>query len=249
MIGGFIVTGSEPKRMIIRGIGPSLPIQGNLGDPTVELFDSKNASLAYNDNWTSLQQQEIEATGLAPNSNLEAAIVRTLNPGSYTTVLKGNSNSSGVGLVEVYDLSSGSASKLANISTRGAVGSATPQQKESASSIAAETVDAPLIGGFIVGSASKYVIRALGPSLVSNGVADAISDPTLELHDGNGLLLATNDNWQDTQATEIRATNVPPPDPRESAIVSSLQSGPYTAVVRDKNNAVGVALVEVYNIE
>jgi hypothetical protein len=249
MIGGFIVTGSAPKKVLIRGIGPSLPVSGALSDPTLELFDSDNVSLAVNDNWKSSQQQEIQDTGIPPTSELESAIVQTLNPGKYTAVLKGNGNSGGTGLVEVYDISSGSNSKLANISTRGAVGSGAALHDAHAEVVAADTADGPLIGGFIVGSASKYLIRAIGPSLAGSGVADALQDPTLELHDGNGAVLATNDNWQDTQASEIQATGIPPNDPREAAIVASLQGGPYTAVVKGNNGGSGVALVEVYDIQ
>jgi hypothetical protein len=246
MIGGFIITGSDPKKVLIRGIGPSLPLAGKLADPTLELFQG-STSLAFNDNWKDTQQSEIEASTIPPTNDNESAIVATLNPGLYTAIIRGNNATSGSGLVEVYDLSSTSISKLANISTRGFVGTSTARPKTL--SIAAEGDDAPMIGGFIVGSASKYVVRAIGPSLGGPDVTDALQDPTLELFDGNGAQVAYNDNWQDSQAPEIEATGIPPTDARESAIVADLQGGPYTAVVRGKDSTSGVGLVEVYNIE
>lgn len=245
MIGGFIVTGSEQKKLMVRAIGPSLPIVGKLADPTLELFNGSD-SVAFNNDWKETQQKEIEASGIPPTDDKESAIVATLNPGSYTAVIRGAGDTGGSALVEVYDLSTGAASKLANISTRAFVGGSTTAGK---AGVHAETADAPLIGGFIVGSASKYIIRAIGPSLATPELQDVLQDPTLDIYDGNGALIGSNDDWQDSQADEINASGVAPSDSRESAIVADLQSGPYTGVVRGKNGGSGVALVEVYNIE
>lgn len=239
LIGGFIITGNDPKRVIIRAIGPSLgsaAVQGALADPILELRNQAGALLASNDNWRTSQQAEIQASTIPPGSNAEAAIVRTLAPGSYTTIVRGKNNASGVGLVEVYDLAQSPASKLANISTRGSV----------------ETGDDVMIGGFIVGGgaggSAKVIVRAIGPSLTPAGVANALANPTLELRDAAGSLLRSNDNWKSTQKSEIQATGVPPANDLESALLATLGAGNYTAIVRGKTNSTGVALVEVFNI-
>jgi hypothetical protein len=239
LIGGFIITGTDDKHVIVRGIGPSLTSQGVPGalqDPTLELHDSTGALLAFNDNWKDTQQVDIEATGIPPTNDLESAIVATLpaNGSGYTAILRGKNDTTGVGLVEAYDLNRMVNSKLANISTRGFV----------------DTGDNVMIGGFIAGNGlTKVIVRAIGPSLTSQGVPGALQDPTLELHDGSGATIASNDNWKDTQQAAIEATTIPPTDDRESAIVTTLAPGPYTAIVRGKNNTTGVALVEVYNIQ
>jgi hypothetical protein len=248
LIAGFIVTGTEPKKVIIRGIGPSLNGVGTvLADPVLELHQG-NVTLATNDNWKTRsdgtsQQAEVEATTIPPGNDLESAIVTTLNPGSYTAVLSGKNGGTGIGVVEVYDLNQAANSELANISSRGFV----------------ETNDNVMIGGLIVGGANTdgkatVLIRAIGPSLVSSGVQRPLADPTLELHDSNGSTLATNDNWkineqtQQSQESAIRATTIPPVNDLESAIVTTLSPGAYTAVVRGKNNGTGVGLVEIYNL-
>lgn len=250
LIGGFIITGTDPKTVIIRGIGPSLPgVVGALADPTLELHQGA-ATIATNDNWKvndqtgQSQEAAIRATTIPPTNDLESAIVATLNPGAYTTILAGKNRGTGIGLVEVYDLAQGANSQLANISTRALV----------------QTDDNVMIGGFIVGNGSanvggiaKVIVRALGPSLSAAGISGALADPTLELHDGNGNTLATNDNWKtssngSSQQSEIEATTVPPTNDLESALVATLGPGNYTAVVRGKNNSTGVGLVEVYNL-
>jgi sugar lactone lactonase YvrE len=249
LIGGFIITGSDPKKVLIRGIGPSLGgfgIVGALADPTLELHQGSTI-IATNDNWKtksdgSSQQAEIEATTIPPTNDLESAIVATLTPGAYTAILAGKDAGIGVGLVEVYDLAQMADSKLANISTRGFV----------------DTDDNVMIGGLIVGNdtggTSKVIVRALGPSLANAGVQGALDDPALELHDGSGTLVASNDNWKtradgSSQQAEIEATTIPPANDLESALVATLAPGNYTAVVRGKNNTTGVGLVEVYNLQ
>jgi hypothetical protein len=238
LIGGFII-GGGPKRVLIRGLGPSLTSQGvsgSLQDPVLELNNSA-AVIASNDNWKdSPQRGDIEATGIAPSNDAEAAIVQTLEPGAYTVVLTGKDNSAGVGLVEIYDLEQGTASRLVNLSSRGLV----------------QTGDNVMIGGVIVGPPSfgntKVLLRAIGPSLAQRGVNGSLQDPTLELYDGNGVLMTANDNWKESQEGDIAATTLPPTDDRESAILSSLAPGSYTAIVRGKDDSTGVALVEAYNV-
>ena len=249
LIAGFIINGSGAKKVIIRGLGPSLAaagLTGLLADPTLELHQG-NTTLVTNDNWKirsngTSQQAEVEATTIPPTNNLESAIVMTLNPGEYTAILKGRNNGTGVGLVEVYDLTSTGSSKFANISTRGLV----------------STGNNVLIGGVIVGGGNnvgaRIGVRAIGPSLSGMRVSGVLADPTLELHDSNGALLAVNDNWKindqtnQSQEAEVRAAALAPTNDLESAIITSLVPGPYTAIVRGKNNTTGVALVETYNL-
>jgi hypothetical protein len=224
--------------VLIRGIGPSLTgsgLQNVLGDPTLELFTQANTSLAINDNWKTAQEAEIAATGLAPQNDLESALIRSLPPGQYTAVLSGRNGGSGIGLVEIYDLDAAGDASLANISTRGFVG----------------VGDNVLIGGFIVGSGEGPigVVRAIGPSLINFGIANALLDPTIELHNGNGDEIGFNDNWKDGQTSAAtRAIGLTPTDDREAALVASLNPGNYTVIVRGKNNTTGVALVEAYRI-
>jgi hypothetical protein len=234
LIGGFIVTGVQPKQVIVRAIGPSLPVPLVLANPSLELHDSSGAIIASNDNWRSDQQTAILASGLAPLNDNESAVVMTLQPGSYTAVVAGVGGTSGVALVEVYDLDQTVDSKLANISTRGFVG----------------TLDNVLVGGFIVlgDNAAETIVRAIGPSLTDAGVADALQDPTLELHDGNGTILVSNDDWKADQEAEIIATGLVPAKDVESAVVATLAPGLYTVIVSGKNSTTGVALVEVYQL-
>ncbi len=239
LIGGFIITGTDPKKVLVRGIGPSLAgsnVPGALADPTLELHSSSSI-VASNDNWKDTQQAEIEATGIPPTDDLESAILVTLAPGAYTAILAGKDGGTGVGLVEVYDLDQPANSQQANISTRGLV----------------QTGDNVMMAGFIIGGGGggggTVVVRGIGPSLTSLGVAGALQDPTIELHDSDGDILSANDNWKDTQQTEIEATGLAPIDDSESAILSTLPPGAYTAIVSGHNNTTGVALVEVYNLQ
>lgn len=242
LIGGFIITGSDPKKIIVRGIGPSVSSIEWLQDPTLELFDGSNQSLAFNDNWKirpdgSSQQAEIEATTIPPIDDREPALLRTLPAGNagYTAMVRGKNDSIGLALVEAYDLDHAANSKLANVSTRGFV----------------ETGNNILIGGFIPGNGVvRVIVRALGPTLSTLGVTDPLQDPTLEVRDASGTLTLLNDNWRTGgQEAEIIATTIPPPNEAESAIVATLAPGQYTALVRGKNQTTGVALVEVYRLQ
>jgi hypothetical protein len=256
MIGGFIVQGTEPKRVIIRAIGPELTQYGVpdvLADPTLELHNGTGALIASNDSWlhtiiggiiNSDQVRDIRNSGHAPTDSRESAIIAELPAGNYTAIVRGVNNTMGVTLAEVYDLSPQSSSMLANVSTRALV----------------QTGDNVMIGGFIVqGTRPKRVIlRAIGPELSQYGVPNVLPDPTLELHDGTGALIASNDNWQHTiiggiimtdQVRDIRSSGYAPRDPRESAIIADLPPGNYTGIVRDKTIIIGVALVEVYDLD
>jgi hypothetical protein len=240
-IGGFIVTGTGPTKVLVRGLGPSLTgsgVQGVLEDPVLELHEEDGTTLT-NDNWRDTQESEIEAAELAPTNDAESALVADLAPGAYTVILDGKNGGSGIGLVEAFDLGRGVVSELANVSTRGFAGSG----------------DNVLIGGVIIGpsdaSAATTVVRAIGPSLAQAGVDGTLLDPVLELHDGAGEVIASNDDWQDdpAQAAELTALGLNPTDPRESALDVTLDPGDYTAVVSGKNGGTGVALVEVYEVK
>lgn len=241
MIGGFIISGDTPKRIIIRGIGPSLDDSGltdRLEDPTLQLF-GRAGQIAFNDDWRDLQEGDIEDTEIAPTDDREPAIIATLNPDAYTAVVSGKGGATGVGLLEVYDLNASLSSKLANISTRGSV----------------ETEDNVMIGGFILGGdsikPSEVVVRALGPSLSQANIANPLANPTLQLFNSDGVSVAFDDNWQDdtTQADRLEALDIAPTFPQESAIVLTLAPGSYTAVVAGQGGATGVGLIEVYDVQ
>ena len=240
-IGGFIITGTVPKHVLLRAIGPTLVQSGitdALPDPVMELHGPGTFATITNDNWRDdpVQEAAILATGIPPANNLEAAIDALLNPGAYTAIVKSTNNNTGVGLVEVYDLNQGVAAKLGNISTRASV----------------STGNNIVIAGFILGSHrdnDRLVLRGIGPSLTAAGVPNALADPTLELRDGNGALLASNNDWQDNsaQAAELTAAGLAPTNQLESAIAATLPAGHYTALLSGLNNGVGVGLVEVYD--
>ena len=218
LIAGFIVTGTQPKKVIVRGIGPSLPFAGHLENPMLELRDSSGALLESNDDWTSsTKKQAIMDSAISPSSNLESAVVTSLVPGSYTAVLSGVNHTTGTAVVEVYDLDSSADSKLVNISTRGMV----------------STADDVMIAGTIVSGTApqKVIIRAIGPSLSLSG---KLGDPMLELRDANGGLIEANDNWGDSPSKQaIIDSTLAPSHPLESAIVATLQPrSTYTAIVR-----------------
>ena len=259
-IGGFIVQGTEPKRVIIRAIGPELGappynVPNALANPTLELHNGTEALIASNNDWattiiggiiTANQVRDIQASGYAPGDGLESAIIADLSPGNYTAIVRGVNNMTGVGLVEVYDLSPDASSILANISTRAFV----------------QTGDNVMIGGFIVqGTTTKRVIiRAIGPELGAPpfNVPNALANPTLELHDATRALIGSNDNWQHTiiggiitadQVSAIQSSGKAPGNASESAIIATLPPGNYTAIVRGVDNTTGVALVEVYDLD
>jgi hypothetical protein len=237
-IGGLIITGTSPKRVLLRAIGPSLTpfgIPNALADPTLELFGAGPLPLASNNDWRDTQETSIQATGLAPTNNLESAIDATLDPGNYTAVLRGNGSTTGVALIEVYDLNP-AAAKLGNISTRAFV------------SIGTDIA----IAGFILGSNSgwdRVIVRGIGPSLTLSGVPNALADPTLELRDNNGALLAANNDWQENQAqaAELVDAGLAPVNNVESGIAMTLPPGLYTALLAGINNGTGVGLIEVYD--
>jgi hypothetical protein len=238
LIAGFIITGTSPKQLLLRAMGPSLSsadIDDPLADPVLELLDSAGTRIAFNNSWRYSQEADIIATGIPPRDDHEAAILATLSPGTYTTIVRGRHQSAGVALVEAYDLSGSNGSQLANISTRGFI-------------MPGGDV---MIAGFILAGGtggSKVIVRAIGPSLTAAGITEPLEDPTLELHDGNGVAIAFNDNWRDTQQADIEATGVPPTNDREAAIVADLPPGSYTAVIADRNGGGGIGLVEVFSL-
>jgi hypothetical protein len=240
MIGGFIITGASPKKVVIRGMGPSLGAFGLsdlLADPVLQLL-GPGGPLASNDNWKDGQRSQIEGTPFEPGDDRESVIVATLPPAAYTAILSGQNQTTGLALVELYDDDGQlSDSSLANISTRGFVGNG-------------ENV---MIGGFILGSASgnaNVAIRGLGPSLSQAGLSNVLADPTIELHDGNGALLISNDNWMNdpVSAAQLTANGLAPQNPNESAIFTSLVPGAYTAILAGQNGGTGIGLVEIYSL-
>ncbi len=241
-IGGFIITGTAPKRVLVRALGPSLAqfgLSNVLADPTITLNGPAGFAPVVNDNWNSSQQNEIQATGLAPGNDLESAIIATLTPGSYTAVLSGTNGGIGTGILEIYDLDFTADSKLANISTRAFVGAG----------------DDIVIAGFTVGNAAgvdNLIVRGLGPSLTASSLSGVLNDPKLEVRNANGATLAANDNWfQSPQLTDISESGLAPLFGNESAVSLILGPGAYTALLSGAptpfSNPTGVGLVEVYS--
>jgi hypothetical protein len=241
-IGGFIINGTGPRKVAIRGLGPSLSnfgLSDVLADPTLELRGSDGALIAQNDNWqdNSFQRAQLVALDLAPSHPNESALVAVLDPGAYTALLAGKDQTSGIALIEVYDTESGATSQLANISTRGFV----------------RTGDNAMIGGFILGGSNEntgIVVRGIGPSLAQSGLSGVLADPTLELRDSNGALVVANDNWQDDSASAAQLTirGLSPQNPLESGIFATLAPGAYTAILAGNNAGIGIGLVEIYNV-
>lgn len=237
-IGGFIINGTARKNVLIRALGPSIqsngtPLPGTLADPVLELHSSSGPVIRSNDNWRDFLPAEILNTGLAPGNEKESAINAALLPGAYTAVLRGKNGGTGVALLEIYDLDPVVDSNLANISTRGFVG----------------TSDNVLIGGFIFRGPQpeRLVVRAIGPSLSAAGIVNPLADPVLELHNQAGEIVATNDNWKQTQQSELSMSGLAPTNDRESAILLTLPTGAYTAIVRGSNGGTGIGLVEIYD--
>ena len=242
-IGGFIIRGNVAKPVVLRGLGPSLvsaglPAASLLQDPVIELHGSNGALISSNDNWKDTQKAQIEGTPFQPTDDHEAVILATLPPAAYTVILKGVNQTSGIGLVEVYDNDAALDSDLANISTRGFV----------------QTGDEVMIGGFVLGgnnNATRIAVRALGPSLTNFGLVNVLADPTLELHNADGTIMVANDDWQSDVASAalLTANGLAPSNPKEAAIFTSLAPpGQFTAIVAGKNGGIGVALVEIYNL-
>jgi hypothetical protein len=239
LIGGFIISGTDPKTVVLRALGPSLSgfgVSGVLANPVLSLYNSSHTLIATNDNWQSDPNHFIvESNGLAPSNLAESATALTLAPGAYTTIVTGKDSSAGIALVELYDISPLSNSTIENMSTRGLVG----------------TDANVLISGFIVGDvgSSTVVVRAIGPSLAFRGVSGVLIDPTLTIYDSTGSVIASNDNWlDDVNWFDVRKNALSPIDQRESALVLHLPAGKYTAIVRGANGATGNALVEVYDL-
>ncbi len=240
LIAGFIVNGSGNKTVALRALGPSLAaagVSGVLANPKLTLFDSTGQEVAANDDWaTDIDSERLTANGLAPHDPLEAALVVDLAQGAYTAVVTGSNATPGIGLVEAYDLSPLSGSALVNISTRGTIG----------------TGDAVLIAGFVIGDAANatVIIRALGPSLERAGVNDPLGDPQLSVYDSNGVLLRSNNNWEeDPYFSDITQNGLAPADPAEAATILHLPAGAYTSIVTGVNGTSGTGLVETYNLE
>jgi hypothetical protein len=240
-IGGFIITGSASKRVLLRALGPSLKGFGlteTLANPVLELHGGPFGTVV-NDNWKDdpVQKTRIESTGLAPSDDLESAIDATLNPGSYTAVVRDLTNSSGIAVIEVYDLSTAVPARLGNISTRALTG----------------TGNNIIIAGFTLGNHGNddtVVVRGIGPSLAKAGVSNPLANPTLELRSENGTLVAANDDWQQDSAQAAALTNngLAPSDPREAAILKAMPPGAYTALLIGADNTTGIGLIEIYDL-
>jgi len=176
-------------------VGPSLAsfgVPAPLTDPTLDLFDHTGALIAANDNWKDTQQAQIQATGLAPPNNLDAATLITLSPGAYTLFLQGKAMATGIGRTEVYDVDPRANAQPTNLSARAFVG----------------TGNDVLIGATIIRgngtSLLRVLVRALGPSLASAGVTTPLANPTLSLREANGNVIAHNDTWKDHSGQLLR---------------------------------------------
>ena len=238
-IGGFIVTGTSPKSVIIRGVGPTLSQSGittALADPVLELHGPSGFATITNDNWRDTQEQQIQGAGLAPSNNLEPAIWAVLSPGAYTAILRGNNNTTGTALVEIYDLNPAPDSKLANLSTRAFC----------------DINSDIMIAGLMIGNGSssdQVVVRGRGPSLAP-AVGNVLANPVLELRNQNGSLIVSNNDWQDNpvQAQQITAAGLGLPNSLDCAVFASLPPGRYTALLYGASNGTGNGLVEVYDL-
>lgn len=236
VIAGFVISGSGSKRVLVRTLGPSLAafgVTGPLADPNIEIKNAAGTTLATNDNWRS-NEAAVVASGFAPGSDLESAVVLDLAAGSYTAIVRGNGSAQGVAIVEVYDLDApGASARLVNLSTRATVG----------------LDQNVMIAGIVVGAGQtkRVLVRSLGPTLANFAVPNVLADPTIELRSGD-TLVAENDNWQATQMTDITASGFAPPDAREPGLIVTLGPGSYTAIVRGKNATSGNAIVEIYEL-
>ena len=243
MIGGFIIRGNASKPVVVRALGPSLvnsgvPAASVLNDPVLELHGPNGSLITSNDDWMqSPQASQIAASIFKPTDDRESVILATLAPGAYTAIIAGSGQTTGIGLVEVYDVDQTVDSDLANISTRGFV----------------QIGDEVMIGGFTLGgnsNATRIAVRALGPSLSSFGLANVLADPTLDLHNANGTVMISNDDWLDdpVSATELTANGLALPNNKESGISATLPPGPFTAILAGQNGGIGIGLVEIYDL-
>ena len=240
MIGGFIITGDAPKKVVIRAMGPVLEKSGLtnfLADPMLELRNSNDVLLQDNDNWRDDQESEIEGTDFEPEDERESVIVTTLNPGAYTALVTGKDGTTGLGLVEIYDVAAAESAQLGNISTRGFV----------------RTGDGVMIGGFILGNntaEAEIAVRGRGPSLSQSGLDPVLADPMLELRNANGELVVENDDWDSdpASAAKLTANGLAPMAPKEAGIFTTLPPGVFTAILFGKDEGSGIGLVEVYDI-
>lgn len=241
MIAGYIITGNNSKPVVMRGMGPvlaSFGITDFLPDPVLELHGSNGSLIVKNDNWKDDQRSQIEGTIFQPNDDRESVILATLAPDAYTAILTGKNNVTGVGVVEVFDNGAALDSQLANISTRGFV----------------QGGNSVMIGGFILGNGagnSRIALRGVGPSLAQSGLSNVLPDPTLEIRDANGAVLVANDNWLDdpVSAAQLTANGLALQDQKESGIFTSLPSGSFTAILAGKNGAIGIGVVQIYNLQ
>lgn len=249
-IAGFIVRGNAPKRLMVRGIGPSIrsggeAVAGTLQNPRLEIREGDDV-IASNDDWRGTedesQQAEITASGLAPIDDREAAVIINVSGGdagaTYTAILSGVDDTEGIGLIEVYDIDAQSMADLGNISTRGFVG----------------TGNDVLIGGIIVRDASgknqsqDILVRGIGPSLGAGGVVNPLQDPQLTLYDVQGNTIAFNDDFATDPQGNIPGSGLPPTNAKESAIRRTLAPSAYTFILNGANGGTGIGLVEAYNL-
>jgi outer membrane protein assembly factor BamB/subtilisin family serine protease len=265
MIGGFVIGGGVSKRILVRAVGPSLTAQGistaeALADPAIELHRYANgvdSVVATNDNWTDNSNaaeitsvaSQVGAAALLSSDTTSAALLRTLDPGVYTFIARGQNNSSGIVLLEVYDAESTNRNAhFVDIAARA--------QCQTGNRIA--------IGGFVItGSVNKRVLlRAVGPSLTAQGLgaSEVLQDPTIELHRLSGgvdTTIGTNDNWGDNPnaadipptAARIGASALSSSDTTSAAMLRSLEPGVYTFIARGRNDTTGIVLVEVYDAD
>ena len=235
-IAGFVIAGSEPKKLLIRGLGPTLTqfnVTGVMPNPTLKLYDGSGSLITTNDDWKSTQAAAITATQLGPPNDVEAAILATLQPGTYTVIQADASGAAGVGLLEVYDLDPMATSRLLNLSTRGLVQTG---------------VQALIAGCSVAADSNDVLVRALGPSLRTLGIDNALADPVVTLYDSNANIIAANDDWKDSQQSAVENTGLQPPNDRDAAILARLARGNYTAIVTGKSGSVGIGLAEVYAV-
>ncbi|HTO02305.1 MAG TPA: endo-1,4-beta-xylanase, partial [Opitutus sp.] len=258
-IGGFVISGSARKRVLVRGVGPSLTGQGipqseALLDPTIELY--KGGEVLYsNDNWGAASNAseipviaaQIGAAALAPTDTASSALLVDLDPGVYSFIARGKNGTSGIVLLEVYDADpTTSPSKFVNIATRAY----------------ATTGNGVTIGGFVIsGSLPKQVLlRAVGPTLEDLGIgrADLLADPTIALYRaGESTPFETNDDWGTNAnaalitsiGARIGANALAGSDTRTSALLLTLNPGVYSFIASGKNGASGIVLVEVYDAD